>query len=67
VRSLLSYANAHRQWQLAEKAFYGLFERVASKGKGKFRFNNKLVSIKSTAIDLCLSAILDSSDRMNKM
>jgi hypothetical protein len=36
--------------------FYGLFEKVAAKvqGKRKFRFKNKLVSIDSTLIDLCL-------------
>jgi hypothetical protein len=57
ARSSLSYANSHRPWQLAEKVFYGLFETVAAKaqGKHKFRFKNKLVSIDSTVIDLCLS------------
>jgi Domain of unknown function (DUF4372)/Transposase DDE domain len=57
ARSSLSYANSHRPWQLAEKVFYGLFEKVAAKvsGKHKFRFKNKLVSIDSTVIDLCLS------------
>ena len=36
--------------------FYGLFEIVAAKavGKKKFRFKNKLVSLDSTVIDLCL-------------
>jgi len=57
VRSSLSYANSHRPWQLYEKVFYGLFEKVAAKvsGKRKFRFKNKLVSVDSTTIDLCLS------------
>jgi hypothetical protein len=57
VRSLLSYANSHRPWQLFEKVFYGLFEAVAAKAQGthKFRFKNKLVSLDSTVIDLCLS------------
>lgn len=57
ARSSLSYANGHRPWQLFEKVFYGLFETVAAKavGKKKFRFKNKLVSIDSTVIDLCLS------------
>ena len=57
ARSSLSYANAHRPWQMFEKVFYGLFEIVAAKavGKKKFRFKNKLVSIDSTVIDLCLS------------
>jgi hypothetical protein len=57
ARSSLSYANAHRPWGLFEKVFYGLFDIVAAKavGKKKFRFKNKLVSIDSTVIDLCLS------------
>ena len=57
ARSSLSYANAHRTWQLFEKVFYGLFELVAAKavGKKKFRFKNKWVSLDSTVIDLCLS------------
>ena len=57
ARSSLSYANGHRPWVLFEKVFYGLFETVAAKavGKKKFRFKNKLVSIDSTVIDLCLS------------
>lgn len=57
ARSSLSYANAHRPWELFEKVFYGLFDIVAAKavGKKKFRFKNKLVSLDSTVIDLCLS------------
>jgi hypothetical protein len=57
VRSSLSYANKHRPWQLFERVFYGLFEKVSAKvtGKRKFRFKNKLVSLDSTTIDLCLS------------
>ncbi len=40
-----------------EKVFYGLFETVAAKAQGqrKFRFKNKLLSLDSTVIDLCLS------------
>ena len=57
ARSSLSYANGHRPWELFEKVFYELFETVAAKavGKKKFRFKNKLVSLDSTVIDLCLS------------
>jgi Domain of unknown function (DUF4372)/Transposase DDE domain len=57
ARSSLSYANSHRPWELFEKVFYGLFDIVAAKvvGKKKFRFKNKLVSLDSTVIDLCLS------------
>ena len=57
ARSSLSYANGHRPWELFEKVFHGLFGIVAAKavGKKKFRFKNKLVSLDSTVIDLCLS------------
>lgn len=57
ARSSLSYANAHRPWQLFEQVFYGLFERVRGSVKAghKFRFKNKLVSLDSTVIDLCVS------------
>ena len=56
-RSSLSYANGHRPTELFEKLFYALHTKVASKftGKRKFRFKNKLVSLDSTTIDLCLS------------
>lgn len=57
ARSSLSYANAHRPWQLFEQVFHGLYSRVSAKavGQKKFRFKNKLVSLDSTVIDLCLS------------
>jgi hypothetical protein len=57
ARSSLSYANAHRPWQLYEQVFQQLYHRVASTARGprKFRFKHKLVSMDSTVIDLCLS------------
>lgn len=57
ARSSLSYANGHRPWQLFEQVFYGLYERVSVDVRGgrKFRFKNKLVSLDSTVIDLCIS------------
>ena len=57
ARSSLSYANAHRPWQLFEHVFYELLERVRGSVAlpRKFRFKNKLVSLDSTVIDLCLS------------
>lgn len=57
VRSSLSYANRHRPWELFERVFHALFEKVSAKvvGRRKFRFKNKLVSLDSTTIDLCLS------------
>lgn len=60
-RSSLSYANQHRPWQLYRDVFHALLERVqgqlAASGsrKKRFRFKNKLVSVDSSVIDLCLS------------
>lgn len=60
-RSSLSYANAHRPWQLYERTFHvllGRFQTALAMGGGrrmkKFRFKNKLVSLDSSVIDLCL-------------
>jgi len=58
AKSTLSYANAHRPWQLYQNAFFHLrdFCRSESPGKKKkFRFKNKLLSLDSSTIDLCLS------------
>ena len=56
-RSTLAYANKHRPWQLYEKLFLQLLDRcrIQIGGKKKFRFKNKLVSLDSSTIDLCLS------------
>lgn len=57
ARSSLSYANGHRPWELFEQVFYGLLRQVSASVNvpRKFRFKNKLVSLDSTVIDLCLS------------
>ncbi len=58
ARSTLAYANEHRPWELYQMVFEELLERCRSTvtlGKSKFRFKNKLVSLDSTTIDLCLS------------
>ncbi|MBM3302707.1 MAG: IS4 family transposase, partial [Deltaproteobacteria bacterium] len=58
AKSTLAYANAHRPWELFQKAFFHLrdFCRSESPGKKKkFRFKNKLLSLDSTTMDLCLS------------
>jgi hypothetical protein len=56
-RSTLSYANEHRPWELYQRVFFNLFDvcQKQCQGKKKFRFKNKLVSLDSTVIDLCLS------------
>ena len=55
-RSTLSYANAHRPPQFFEDLFYQTLDRVqAYAPKKKLRFKNKLMSLDSTVISLCLS------------
>jgi hypothetical protein len=56
-KSTLSYANQHRPWQLYETVFGQLLAKCQplARGKKKFRFRNKLYSIDSTVIDLCVS------------
>ena len=56
-KSTLSYANANRSWKLFRDLFYDTFDfcRKACPGKHKFRFKNKLLSLDSTTISLCLN------------
>jgi hypothetical protein len=56
--STLAYANEHRPWELYQMVFEEILERCRSTvtlNKSKFRFKNKLISMDSTTIDLCLS------------
>jgi hypothetical protein len=58
-KSTLSYANEHRPAQLYEDLFYTALNRFRDEGglgqrKKKFRFKNKLLSLDSTTISLCL-------------
>lgn len=57
THSTLSYANAHSPWELYQEIFFSLFTRIRSQlnGKKKFRFKNKLLTLYSTIIALCLS------------
>jgi hypothetical protein len=59
-KSNLSYANKHRPAQLFEDLFWVLSDRFRSQGqlgsrRHKFRFKNKLFSLDSTTISLCLN------------
>ena len=56
-KSTLSYANAHRPWQMYQDLFYQTLEicKLAGTGKHRFRFKNKLLSLDSSTISLCLS------------
>jgi hypothetical protein len=58
-KSTLAYANKHRPAKLYEDLFYTALERFRDeKGLGlrkqRFRFKNKLLSLDSTTISLCL-------------
>jgi hypothetical protein len=58
--STLSYANIHRPAALYEDLFWHLLERFRSKKQlgprlHKFRFKNKLLSLDSTTVSLCLT------------
>jgi hypothetical protein len=56
ARSTLSYANAHRPWQLFESLFYVLLGRCREIApKRRLKFKNALLSLDSTVIDLCAS------------
>jgi hypothetical protein len=56
-KSTLAYANEHRTWKLYQALFYQLFNKAQAvqNGKRKFRFKNKLVSLDSSIIELCVS------------
>lgn len=58
-KSTLSYANQHRPAELYEDVFWSFYRHFQNSGgfgrrKTKFRFKNKLLSIDSTTISLCL-------------
>lgn len=56
-RTTLAYANGHRHWEVYRDQFYALLNRCeqAARPGHKFRFRNKLVSLDSTTIALCVS------------
>lgn len=58
-KSTLSYANEKRPADLYEELFYETYQHFANQSsfnqrKGKFRFKNKLLSLDSSTISLCL-------------
>jgi len=59
-KSTLSYANKNRPAELFEDLFWTMLDRFRTSGglgnrKRKFRFKNKLLSMDSTTISLCLN------------
>lgn len=58
-KSTLSYANEYRSADLFEKLFYDTYEHFLQQSgfgrqKHRFRFKNKLLSLDSTTVSLCL-------------
>jgi hypothetical protein len=64
----LAYVNERRPWELYEQVFFQLFERCRTQvvGKEMFRFKNKLISMDSTTIDLCLEMFDWAKSRRTK-
>ena len=57
-KSTLSYANAHRPWRFFQALFYETLQWCQLRAPGKikkFRFKNKLLSLDSSVISLCLA------------
>jgi hypothetical protein len=70
AKSTFYYANAHRPWTLYQDVFFNLREFCHSENPGKkkkFRFKNKLLTLDSTTVDLCLSLFLWADYRQAKM
>jgi hypothetical protein len=70
-KSTLSYANQHRPAALYQELFYTALARFREQQglgtrKCKFRFRNKLLSLDSTIISLCLSMFPWAQCRRNK-
>ena len=69
AKSTLAYANAHRPHQLFIELFSQILATCQAESPGKkkkFRFKNKLFSLDSTTIDLCLSLFLWANFRQTK-
>lgn len=67
-RSTLSYANARIPWEMYRDLFYETLDicKKATPGKHKFRFKNKLLSLDSSTISLCLSLFPRAKFRRTK-
>ena len=67
-RTTLSYANAHRPWQLYEKVFHQMLDRCrgVAGSRQRFRFKNKLVSMDASVIELCATMFAWAKYRRTK-
>ncbi len=69
AKSTLSYANAHRPWQMFERLFQEMLficKSVSPGKKRKFRFKNPLLSLDSSIIELTLSVFSWAQFRRSK-
>jgi hypothetical protein len=69
IKSTLSYVDAHRPWEFYQDLFFYLHDFCHNESPGKkkkFRFNNKLFSLDSTTVDLCLSLFPWANFRQTK-
>jgi hypothetical protein len=67
-KSTLSYANAHRPWQIYQDVFFTVLAHCKSTlhtGK-RFTFKNELLSMDSTTVDLCLNLFPWANFRQTK-
>jgi len=55
-RTTLAYANGHRPWELFRNVFYRTSERCRAElgHRTRFRFKNRLLSIDSSVVTLCM-------------
>jgi len=68
-KSTLSYVNAHRPWEFYQDLFLYIKDLCDNERPGKkkkFRFKNKLYSLDSSTIDLCLSLVPWAEFRQTK-
>ena len=66
--STLAYANEHRPWEIYQDLFFATLERCRStlRTGQRLRFKNKLISMDSTTISLCLSLFQWAKFRQTK-
>ncbi len=67
-RTTLSYANAHRPWELYQRVFYQMLDRCrdVAGGKKRFRFKNRMVSMDASVIELCATMFAWAKFRRTK-
>ena len=74
ARSTLAYANEHRPWQLQQTIFEQLLTKCqtlaasqpGTRKKRKFRFQNPLLSLDASVIDLCATMFDGAKFRLTK-